>query len=120
MKAEQINNMIYFLINMVIMLLIVMFIDLVLIGIWLLVVQKMEKLNGYQMNISPGERKAAEHDINKMQHIKAKLNGNEIEVEVSKKLIKWGFKNRFNYWLMCKYLMYLALEAQERGKHEQS
>ena len=87
MKAEQINNMIYFLINMVIMLLIVMFIDLVLIGIWLLVVQKMEK-----------------------------LNGNEIEVNVSKKLIKWGFKNRFNYWLMCKYLMYLALEAQERGK----
>ena len=116
MKAEQINNMIYFLINMIIMLLIVIFIDLVLIGIWFLVIHKLEKLNSCKVNISPEERKAAEHDINKKQNVKTKQNGKEIEITVSKRLLKWGFKNRFNYWLMCKYLMYLALEAQERGK----
>lgn len=116
MKAEQINNMIYFLINMIIMLLIVIFIDLVLIGIWLLVVQKMEKLNGYQVQIGLSDHEAAQHDINKNQKIKVKVNGQEVEINLTKRLLKWGFKNRFNYWLMWKYLIYKALEAQERGK----
>ena len=116
MKAEQINNMIYFLINMLIMLLIVTAVDLILIAIWLMVMQKMEKLNGYKVQIEPSDREAAQHDINKDQRIKTKLDSQEVEIYVTKRLLKWGFKNRFNYWLMCKYLLYLALEAQERGK----
>lgn len=75
MKAEQINNMIYFLINMIIMFLIVMFIDLVLIGIWLFVVHRLEKLNSCKVNLTPEEQKAAEHDINKKQNVKTKQNG---------------------------------------------
>ena len=101
---------------MLIMLLIVTAIDLILIAIWLLIMDRMEKINGYKVIITPGEKEAAQHDINQYQIIKTELNGEELEVVVSKQLLRWGLKNQLNGWLMKKYIIYLALEAQERGK----
>lgn len=108
MTAEQINHMILFTFNMVIMLCVCgVFTGLALIGtvIYELI---MQKLNGDKVYITPLERANAERGISKVQHIRAKINGETIEITVSKKFMRWAFKNRFNYWIFIRYILFKA------------
>ena len=113
MKAEQINQFILFIYNLIFVLILcalTLGIALILTVIIDLIFQK---LNGDKVYITPIERRLAERDFCKMQLIRTKINGQVVEIEVSKKLIKWAFRNRFNYWLFIKYILF---KAQTSGK----
>lgn len=116
MTALQIDNLLLFFIKVLIILLILTVGDLILLIIWFLLVEKMAKLNGDKITIPQIKREAAISGINKKQLIKAKVNGEEIELLVSKQLLKWGFKSWINYRIMIKYLIWKAWEAQEQEK----
>lgn len=113
MKAEQINNFILFLYNLAFFLIMCVFALLIVLVFSIAISFFMQKLNGDKVYISPVERSLAERDFCKMQLIRTKINGEVIEIEVSKKLIKWAFRNRFNYWLFIKYILF---KAQTSGK----
>lgn len=116
MTALQIDNLLLFFIKVLIILLILTVGDLILLIIWFLLVEKLAKPNGDQITIPPIKREAAKPGINKKQLIKTIVNDKEIELLVSKQLLKWGFKSRINYRIMIKYLVWKAWEAQEQEK----
>ncbi len=113
MKAEQINQFILFIYNLFFVLILCALALIVALILTVVIDLIFQKLNGDKVYITPIERRLAERDFCKMQLIRTKINGQVLEIEVSKKLIKWAFRNRFNYWLFIKYLLF---KAQTSGK----
>ena len=113
MTAEQINQFILFIYNLVFVLILCALALIVALILTVVIDLIFQKLNGDKVYITPIERSLAKRDFCKMQLIRTKINGQVLEIEVSKKLIKWAFRNRFNYWLFIKYLLF---KAQTSGK----
>lgn len=113
MKAEQINQFILFIYNLIFVLILCAFALGIALILTVIIDLIFQKLNGDKVYITPIERRLAERDFCKMQLVRTKINGQVLEIEVSKKLIKWAFKNRFNYWLFIKYIIF---KAQMSGK----
>lgn len=113
MKAEQINNFILFLYNLAFFLIMCVFALLIVLMFSVAISFFLQKLNGDKVYISPIERSLADREFCKIQLIIPKINGEVVEIEVSKKLVKWAFRSRFNYWLFIKYILF---KAQMGGK----
>lgn len=115
MKAEQINQFILFIYNLVFVLILCAIALIIALILTVVIDLIFQKINGDKVYITPVERSLAERDFCNMQLIRTKINGKVIEITVSKKLIKWAFRNRFNYWLFIKYILF-KLRRAERGK----
>ena len=113
MTTKRINNLILLLYNFAFVLILCAFALFITLILTLIIDEIWAKLNGAKVYITPIERINAERDLHKMQLVRTKINGQVLEIEVSKKLIKWAFKNRFNYWLFIKYIIF---KAQMSGK----
>lgn len=113
MTESSINNLILLLYNFAFVLILCALALIIALILTVVIDLIFQKLNGDKVYISPIERSLAERDFCKMQLVRTKINGQVLEIEVSKKLIKWAFKNRFNYWLFIKYIIF---KAQMSGK----
>lgn len=113
MTESSINNLILLLYNFAFVLILCAFALLITLILTLIIDEIWAKLNGAKVYISPIERINAGKDFHKMQLVRTNINGEVIDIEVSKKLIKWAFRNRFNYWLFIKYIIF---KAQMSGK----
>lgn len=113
MKAGQINQFILFIYNLFFVLILCALALIIALILTVVIDLIFQKLNGDKVYITPIERAYAESGFCKMQLVRTKINGKVLEIEVSKKLIKWAFRNRFNYWLFIKYILF---KAQTGGK----